>query len=48
MCEQQNLFEMLRTGVTPFMCVEECIRRLSEQGFENLDYEAAWKTVPGG
>lgn len=48
MCEQQNLFEMLRTGVTPFMCVEECIRRLSEQGFENLDYEAAWKLVPGG
>ena len=48
MCEQKNLFEMLRAGVTPFMCVEECMRRLSEQGFENLDYEAAWNLVPGG
>ena len=48
MSEQQRLFEMLHAGVTPFMCVEECIRRLSENGFENLDYEAAWNLVPGG
>ena len=48
MSEQQNLFQMLRAGVTPFMCVEECMRRLSEQGFEGLDYEDAWNLVPGG
>lgn len=48
MSEQQRLFEMLRAGVTPFMCVEECERRLTESGFEALDYEAAWKLVPGG
>ena len=48
MSEQQKLFEMLQAGVTPFMCVEECERRLSENGFESLDYEAAWVLVPGG
>lgn len=48
MSEQQKLFEMLRAGVTPFMCVEECTKRLSENGFEALDYEASWKLVPGG
>ena len=48
MSEQQRLFEMLRAGVTPFMCVEECERRLAEKGFEALDYEAAWNLVPGG
>ena len=48
MSEQQKLFELLRAGVTPFMCVEECEKRLSENGFESLDYEAAWDLVPGG
>ena len=48
MTEQQRLFEMLRAGVTPFMCVGECVRRLSESGFEILDYESAWDLVPGG
>ena len=48
MSEQQKLFELLRAGVTPFMCVEECEKRLSEKGFESLDYKAAWNLVPGG
>ena len=48
MNEQQKLFELLRAGVTPFMCVKECEKRLAENGFEALDYEAAWKLVPGG
>ena len=48
MNEQQKLFDMLRAGVTPFMCVKECERRLSEGGFESLDYEAAWELQPGG
>ncbi len=48
MSEQQRLFEMLREGVTPFMCVEECERRLSENGFEKIAYEDAWNLVPGG
>ena len=48
MSEQKKLFELLQAGVTPFMCVEECIKRLSEQGFELLDYEAAWNLIPGG
>lgn len=39
---------MLRAGVTPFACVQECERRLSEHGFETIDYEAAWNLVPGG
>lgn len=47
MSEQQKLFEMLRAGVSPFLCVEECERRLSENGFENLSYEEAWSLTPG-
>ena len=39
MIEQKRLFEMLCAGVTPFACVQECERRLSENGFENIDYE---------
>lgn len=48
MSEQQRLFEMLHAGVTPFMCVEECERRLSENGFEKLKITDAWNLVPGG
>ena len=48
MSEQQRLFEMLRAGVTPFMCVEECERRLGEAGFEKISYEDSWSLVPGG
>ena len=48
MSEQKKLFKLLQAGVTPFMCVEECIKRLSDEGFEVLDYEAAWNLVPGG
>ena len=48
MSEQQRLFEMLKAGVTPYMCVEECERRLSESGFEKISYSDAWDLVPGG
>lgn len=48
MTEQQKLFDMLRAGVTPFMCVEECERRLAEVGFEKIDYENSWTLFPGG
>ena len=48
MSEQNKLFDLLRAGVTPFMCVEECEKRLTEGGFESLDYTAAWNLVPGG
>lgn len=48
MSEHKKLFELLQVGVTPVLCVEECNKRLSEQGFETLDYEAAWNLVPGG
>ena len=48
MSEQQKLFDMLCAGVTPFMCVAECEKRLAENDFEGLDYEAAWNLAPGG
>lgn len=48
MNEQQKLFELLQAGVTPFMCVKECEKRLGESGFETLNYEDAWNLVPGG
>ena len=48
MTEQQKLFDMLRAGVAPFMCVEECENRLTEAGFEKINYKDAWNLVPGG
>ena len=48
MSEQKKMFELLQAGVTPYMCVEECEKRLSENGFESLSYESAWDLVPGG
>lgn len=48
MTEQQKLFDMLREGVTPFMCVEESEKRLAEAGFEKINYKEAWHLVPGG
>lgn len=48
MTEQQKLFDMLRAGVTPFLCVEESVKRLTEAGFENIDYANAWQLIPGG
>lgn len=48
MKEQEKLFEMLHAGVTPYMCVEECERRLAEAGFEAINYGDAWNLVPGG
>ena len=48
MNEQEKLFELLQEGVSPFLCVETCEKRLAESGFERLDYEAAWDLVPGG
>lgn len=48
MSEQLRLFEMLCAGVTPFACVQECEKRLSEQGFESLNYEDRWSLFPGG
>ena len=48
MTEQQKLFEMLHVGVTPFMCVEECERRLHEDDFITLRYEDIWELTRGG
>ena len=39
MSEQQKLFDLLRAGVTPFMCVDECERRLVEADFEKMIVE---------
>lgn len=48
MSEQEKLFDLLRTGVTPFMCVLECERRLEEAGFEKINYGENWCLTPGG
>ncbi len=48
MTEQQKLFDMLRAGITPFMCVEESEKRLTEAGFEQLAYEDRWNLKAGG
>lgn len=48
MTEQENLLELLRAGVTPFMCVKECEKRLTEEGFEEINYKDAWNLTAGG
>ena len=48
MSEQQKLFDLLRAGVTPFMCVLECEKRLVEAGFEKINYGQNWYLAPGG
>ena len=48
MTEQQKLFELLDAGVTPFMCVEECEKRLANAGFEILNYGNVWNLSKGG
>lgn len=48
MNEQQKLFDMLRAGVTPFLCVEESQKRLVEAGFEKISYEDSWSLKKGG
>ena len=48
MTEQQKLFDLLDAGVTPFMCVEECEKRLENAGFETLNYGNVWNLSKGG
>lgn len=45
---QNELFELLQYGVTPFHCVEKCKKDLEQAGFQGIAYEDSWNLVPGG
>ena len=45
--QQKEFIDLLKEAVSPYQCVEAAMRRLKENGFEELRYEDAWKLVPG-
>ena len=45
---QNQLFDILKAGVTPFHCVDKCEQILLENGFESIQYEEKWKLEKGG
>ena len=47
MTETEKLFELLENGISPAHAVSACEKRLTEAGFELLDYGTEWKLVPG-
>ncbi len=47
MREQENLFELLKSGVTPYHTVDFCVQRLNSAGFEELGYEDKWNLQEG-
>ena len=47
MTEAGKLFELLNDGISPAHAVSACEKRLTEAGFELLDYGTEWKLVPG-
>ena len=47
MTEAEKLFELLENGISPAHAVSACEKRLTEAGFELLDYGTEWKLVPG-
>lgn len=44
---QEILLQTLKTGVSPFETVKAGVERLTEAGFEPLNYAKPWKLVPG-
>ena len=46
--EQKFLIELLKEAVSPFQCVEASVKRLKQDGFEEITYEEKWNLKPGG
>ena len=40
--EQKFLIELLKEAVSPFQCVEASVKRLKQDGFEEITYEEKW------
>lgn len=47
MTETQLLFDLLEKGISPAHAVSACEKRLTEAGFEALDYGTEWNLEPG-
>lgn len=48
MSEKELLFDLLKKGVSPVQAVRACEERLSDAGFQKLDYKDDWKLEKGG
>lgn len=48
MSETEQLFELLKKGVSPVQAVSTCAKRLKEAGFTELDYGTVWNLKSGG
>ena len=48
MTETQILFDLLEKGVSPAHAVSACEKRLTDAGFEVVDYGTAWNLKAGG
>lgn len=48
MNEIEQLFELLKKGVSPVQAVNACEERLKNAGFEHIKYEDNWKLTAGG
>ena len=46
--EQKFLIELLKEAVSPFQCVEASVKRLKQDGFEEITYEEKWNLKLGG
>ena len=44
--EQKFLIELLKEAVSPFQCVEASVKRLKQDGFEEITYEEKWNLKP--
>lgn len=44
----ENIFEVLKAGVTPFHCVEYAEKQLNAAGFQSLSYGGRWDLKRGG
>ena len=48
MTETEILFDLLEKGISPAHAVSACEKRLTDAGFEVVDYGMAWNLKAGG
>lgn len=48
MTETEILFDLLEKGISPAHAVSACEKRLTDAGFEVVDYGTAWNLKAGG
>lgn len=48
MSERELLFDLLKKGVSPVQAVRACEERLSNAGFQRIQYKDEWKLEKGG